>query len=55
MEKTWISLNEDEWRLLLYAMNKLLNDLIANGRYTDTVDDVIMKITKAPIRKVKIA
>ena len=51
MKKTRIRLNEAEWRLLLYA----LNELISEGRYTDVVDEVMMKIIKAPIRKVKIA
>jgi hypothetical protein len=55
VSKTWVSLNEKEWRVILYAMNKLRNDLITDGRYTDGVDDVILKITKAPIKKVKVA
>ena len=54
MGKIWVSLNEAEWRLLLHAMNKLRTSLISEGRYTDVVDEVIMKIVKAPIKKVKI-
>ena len=50
-----IQLNEDEWRLIIYALNRLRNDLIAEGRYTDVVDEVLIKIAKAPIRKVKTA
>jgi len=55
MKRIWVSLNEAEWRLLLYAMNELRTSLIAEGRYTDVVDEVIMKIINAPVRKVKIA
>jgi hypothetical protein len=55
MKKTWIYLDEAEWRLLLYAMNNLRNSLIAEGRYTDVVDEVILKIIKAPVKKVKVA
>ena len=55
MKKIWVSLNEAEWRLLLHAMNELRNDLIAEGRYTDVVDEVILKIINAPIRTVKCA
>jgi hypothetical protein len=55
MKKTKHSFNEAEWRLLLQAMNGLRNDKISKGKYTDTIDDVILKITKAPIKKVKIA
>lgn len=55
MKKTYISLNEAEWRLLLYALNNLRSTLIAEGRYTDVVDEVMLKIINTPIRKVKIA
>ena len=54
-KKIWVSLNEAEWRYLLKAMNEYRNSLIAEGRYTDVVDDVIMKIINAPVKKVKIA
>lgn len=54
-KKIWVSLDEAEWRLLLRAMNELRNSLIAEGRYTDVVDEVIQKIVKAPIKKVKTA
>jgi len=52
--KKRIHLNEAEWRLVLYALNELRTELINEGRYTDVVDEVMMKIIKAPIRKVKI-
>jgi len=55
MKKTYISLNEAEWRLLLYALNNLRSTLISEGRYTDVVDEVMLKIINTPIRKVKIA
>ena len=55
MAKKYIALTEPEWRLLLYAMNKLRNDLIAENKYTDVVDDVINKIINAPIKKIKAA
>ena len=53
MKKKWIALNEAEWRLMLYAMNEFRNSLIAEGRHTDVVDDVILKIINAPAKKVK--
>ena len=40
-------LNDDEYRKVLQALIALKNDLIEQGRYTDAVDDVIIKITKA--------
>ena len=54
MKKVKYQFTEAEWRLLLQAMNSLRNSLIAEEKYTDTVDDVIMKITKAPIKKVRV-
>jgi hypothetical protein len=53
MEKKKIAMNEAEWRLALHALNELRNNLIAEGRFTDTVDDAMAKIIKAPIRKVR--
>ena len=50
-----IALNEAEWRCILYALNKLRTSLINEGRYTDVVDEVMLKIINAPIKKVKIA
>ena len=40
-------LNEDEYRKVLQALIALKNNLIEQGRYTDAVDDVLIKITKA--------
>ena len=40
-------LNDDEYRKVLQALIALKNDLIEQGRYTDAVDDVLIKITKA--------
>ena len=55
MKKIWVSMNADEERLILRALNALRNDLIAEGRYTDVIDGAILKIVKAPIRKVKVS
>jgi hypothetical protein len=54
MEKIWVSLNQAEWRFLLYAMNELRTSLIAEGRHTDVVDEVILKIINSPAKKMKI-
>lgn len=40
-------LNDDEYRKVLQALIALKNNLIEQGRYTDAVDDVLIKITKA--------
>ena len=55
MKKKWVVLNEAEWRLVLHALNELRTSLIAEGRYTDTVDEVIVKIVSTLAKKMKIA
>ena len=35
-------LTEAEWRVMLLALNRLRSKLIAQGRYTDAVDEIIM-------------
>ena len=55
MKRKWIALNEAEWRLVLYALNELRNRLIAEGRYTDVVDEVMTKIINAPVKRIKVA
>ena len=45
----------DEQRpLRLYNLIALKNDLIAQGRYTDAVDDVLIKFTKARKKKITV-
>ena len=45
--KFHVYLTTEEKRLLLNALINERNFLIANGKYTDAVDDLIVKITKA--------
>lgn len=42
-----IYLTEQERTQVISALIELKNSLIAQGRYTDAVDDVLIKITKA--------
>lgn len=46
-KKYHVYLTPEEKRLLLQALFDERNLLIANGRYTDAVDDLIIKVTKA--------
>ena len=45
-EKRYLYLSEAEWRVMLLALNKLRSKLIAQGRYTDAVDEIIMKMAE---------
>ena len=46
-----IYLDDEEFRQVLQALIALKNNLIAQGRYTDAVDDVLIKFTKARKKK----
>ena len=40
----YLYLTDTEWRVMLLALNKLRSKLIAQGKYTDAVDEIIMKM-----------
>lgn len=39
-----LMLTYDEVRVLVYALNELRNTLIAENRYTDAVDEILVKL-----------
>ena len=42
-----IYLDEQEYLQIIQSLIELKNDLIAQDKYTDAVDDVLIKFTKA--------
>ena len=52
--KYHIYLNSEERRLLISSLNDLRNKLIDEGRYTDLVDEVLIKVANAKIKKIKV-
>ena len=46
MFKPRIRFTHDEIRVLVYALNELRNTLIEEGRYTDAVDELLIKLLK---------
>ena len=52
--KFHVYLNSEERRLLINSLNDLRNKLISEGRYTDLVDEVLIKAANAKIKKIKI-
>ena len=42
-QKYYLALTNEEWRLMIECLNKLRNRLISGGKYTDAVDEVIIK------------
>ena len=48
-QKYYVELNRQEWRFIIEALNRLRNKLIAAGRYTDAVDEMLIKVAKAKL------
>ncbi len=53
-QKYHLYLSKDEYSEVLQSLIRLKNSLIAQGRYTDGVDDVLCKVMLAKKRKLKI-
>ena len=53
-QKYHLYLSNDEYSILIQSLIRLKNSLIAQGRYTDGVDDVLCKVLSAKKRKFKI-
>lgn len=53
-KKYHLYLEENELRIVIYALNELRNKLIAEGRYTDCVDELLIKMAGAKTVKMKI-
>jgi hypothetical protein len=53
-QKYHLYLSDDEYRRVLQSLIRLQNSLIAQGRYTDGVDDVLCKVLSVKKRKLKI-
>ena len=52
--KYHIYLTYEERRMLLNNLNDFRNKLIAEGKYTDLLDEVIIKVANAKLKRVKI-
>ena len=50
-QKYYVELNWQEWRLIIEGLNRFRNKLIAEGRYTDAVDEMLIKVAKAKPQK----
>ena len=49
-----IYLTYKEQRMLLNNLNDFRNKLISRGKYTDLLDEVIIKVANAKLKRVKI-
>lgn len=53
-KKYHLYLTADEQSKVIQSLIDLKNNLIAQGRYTDAVDDVLLKVLSARKKKLKI-
>ena len=49
-QKYYLALTNEEWRLMIECLNKLRNRLISEGRYTDALDEMLVKVAKSKSR-----
>ncbi len=52
--KYYIVLDESERNLIVICLNNLRNNLIAQGKYTDGVDELLIKIINAKQKYFKV-
>ncbi len=53
-QKYYLALSTEEWRLMIHCLNNFRNRLILEGRYTDAVDEVLIKVANAKAKKFKL-
>ena len=54
MKKFYIYLTHEERNLIIESLVAKKNELILSGKYTDGVDDVLLKILQAKQKKAKV-
>ena len=52
--KYHLYLTHNERLTVINSLICLKNDLISQGRYTDSIDELIVKLTKAKLKRIKI-
>ena len=53
-QKYHLYLSDEEYSCLLQSLVRLKNNLIAQDRYTDAVDDILLKALSSKKRKIKV-
>ena len=52
--KYHLYLTPDERRTVINSLIDLRNNLILQGKYTDVIDELLIKLTKAKVKNIKI-
>ena len=53
-KKYYLAIDDYERSVIINSLNNLRNKLISDGRYTDAVDELIIKLAHAPLKKFNI-
>ncbi len=53
-KKIKLYLSHEQYRVLMQSLVKLKNALLQQERHTDCVDELILKLMEAPVKKVKV-
>lgn len=54
-KKYHIAFDSNERRLIIESLNSLRNHLLSEGKYTDAVDEILIKIMSAKQKTYKVA
>lgn len=52
--KYHLYLTQDERRMIVGSLIELRNRLISEGKYTDVIDELVVKFTKAKVKRIKV-
>ena len=52
--KYYIALDDFERRVVVNCMNEMRNKLIVEGKYTDALDEVILKVIHSKQKRLKV-
>ena len=53
-KKYYIALDDFERRVVVNRMNEMRNKLITDGKYTDALDEVLLKVIHSKQKKLKV-
>ena len=53
-KKYYIALDDFECRVVVNCMNEMRNKLIADGKYTDALDEVLLKVIHSKQKNIKV-
>lgn len=52
--KYHLYLTQDERRMIVGSLIELRNRLVSEGRYTDVIDELLVKFTNAKVKRIKV-